>query len=89
MTLEEKIEQIKEIAEETIILRNPDYAGALVGMAAGEDRVVYDYGKMIKYLMKKDGMTPEEAADFIMYNTLRSLPYMGDKVPIIMMPMEC
>lgn len=88
MTLEEKIEQIKEIAEETIILRNPDYADALVGLAVVEDRVVYDYCKMIKYLMKKDGMTPEEAADFINYNTLRSLPYMGDKAPIIMLPME-
>lgn len=87
MTLEEKIEQIKEIAEETIILRNPDYADALIGMTE-EGRAVYDYCKMIKYLMKKDGMTPEEAADFIRYNTLRSLPYMGDKAPVIMMPME-
>lgn len=89
MTLEEKVERIQELAQEdgTVILRDPDYADALIGIT-GEGRAVYDLNKMVKWLVQNDGMTEEEALDFIMYNTLRSLPYMGDKAPIIMMPLE-
>ena len=89
MTLEEKVERIQELAQEdgTVILRDPDYADALIGMT-GEGRAVYDLNKMVKCLVQNDGMTEDEVLDFIMYNTLRSLPYMGDKAPIIMMPLE-
>lgn len=89
MTLEEKVERIQELAQEdgTVILRDPDYADALIGITE-EGRAVYELNKMVECLVQNDGMTPEEAADFIMYNTLRSLPYMGDKAPIIMMPLE-
>lgn len=89
MTLEEKVERIQELApeDETVILRNPDYADALIGMT-GEGRAVYDLNKMVKCLVQNDGMTEDEALDFITYNTVRSLAYMGEKAPIIMTPLE-
>ena len=90
MTLEEKVERIQELAQEdgTVILRDPDYADALIGITE-EERAVYDLNKMVECLVQNDEMTEDEALDFIMYNTFRALPYMGDKAPIIMMPMEC
>ena len=89
MTLEEKVEHIQELAQEdgTIILRDPDYADALIGIT-GEGRAVYDLNKMVECLVQNDGITKTEALDFIMYNTFRALPYMGEKAPIIMTPLE-
>lgn len=39
---------------------------------------------MIIDFMETEGVTEEEAIDFIDYNTIRSLPYFGEKAPIIM-----
>ena len=44
--------------------------------------------KMIEYLIENDGMSYEEAVEFIEYNTLRSIPYAGDKAPIILNRIE-
>ena len=41
------------------------------------------YEKMIEFLVKEDNMTEEEAIEFIDYNTLRTIPYMGSLHPII------
>lgn len=89
MTLEEKVERIQELAQEdgTVILRDPDYADALIGIT-GEGRAVYDLNKMVECLVQNDGMAEDEALDFITYNTFRSLAYMGEKAPIIMTPLE-
>ena len=43
---------------------------------------------MVDHLVKKDGISSEEAIEFIEYNTIRALPYAGEKCPIIMYPME-
>jgi len=70
--------------EETVIFENPDFASAFIGISA-DDRAVYDYAKMIQHLVAKDNMTPEEAADFIDYNTVRSLGYVEGHPVIVML----
>lgn len=69
--------------ENFIIFENPDYDSAIIGITEN-NQVVYDYEKMIEHLMQEDDMDYEEAADFISYNTIRSLPYAGEGAPIIM-----
>ena len=69
--------------ENFIIFENPDYDSAIIGITEN-NQVVYDYEKMIEYLMQEDDMDYEEAVDFISYNTIRSLPYAGECAPIIM-----
>ena len=68
---------------ESIVFENPDYDSAIIGITEN-NQVVYDYEKMIEYLMQEDDMDYEEAVDFISYNTIRSLPYAGEGAPIIM-----
>lgn len=75
-------EKLAEISEEAIVFENPDYDRAIIG-ADTEGRAVYDYDEMVRCLMEDDGMTEEEAADFIDYNTIRSLPYAGEMAPVI------
>ena len=69
--------------EDVIIFENPSYDSAFVGVSEC-NRAIYDYDKMIECLSKEDNITYEDATDFISYNTIRALPYMGEGAPIIM-----
>lgn len=74
--------------EEAVIFDGPDFDEAIVGVT-DEGQVVYDYDAMVQCLMKQDGISMEEAIDFIEYNTIRALQYIDlpdarEKPPIIM-----
>ena len=38
---------------------------------------------MIEDLMLTENMSYEDAVEFIDYNTIRAIPYMGEKAPIV------
>ena len=59
------------------------YDTALIGVTQ-DDRAVYDYDLMVEWLMEDQGFTEEEAVDWIDYNTIRALPYMGADGPIVL-----
>lgn len=73
--------------EDVTYLTNYSYDDALIGIS-DDNRAVYDYDKMVKWLIEKEDFTEEEAIEWIDYNTIRALPYMGEKAPIIMYPIE-
>lgn len=68
-------------------LTNYSYDDALIGVSH-DGRAVYDYNLMIDWLMKEEGWTDNEAIEWIEYNTVRALPYMGSSAPIIMYGLE-
>lgn len=70
--------------EESIVFENPDYDSAIIGYDANDNRVIYDFERMAEHLMDVDGMTYEEAIEFIEYNTLRAIPYAGSNPPIVL-----
>ena len=59
------------------------YDDAFIGVSE-DGRAVYDYDLMVLWLIEHEGMTEDEAVDWISYNTIRSLPYVGEKAPIVM-----
>lgn len=67
-----------------VLFSNFDYEDAFIGVS-NDDRAIYDWEKMVAYLVDKQGMSEEEAVDWIDYNTIRALAYY-DKAPIIMYP---
>ena len=69
--------------EDSLVFDNPSYDNSIVGVTT-DNRVVYDYDKMIVELMEDEGWSYDDAVDWIDYNTIRSLPYAGEKSPIIM-----
>lgn len=84
----ESLEQLQKFFEEhgiegTAYFTEPSYVTAIIGMTHDE-RLVYDYDKMVEFLMRQDGISNEEAIEFIDYNTIRTIPYMGDKAPVVM-----
>ena len=72
--------------DNVIILTNPDYDAALIGVST-DNRAVYDYSKMLECRCA-DGMTDDEAVEFIEYNTVRAIAYAGPAGPIIFHPLE-
>jgi len=79
-------ELIKENGyEDIVIFENPSYDSALIGISE-DNRAIYDYDKMIEFLMSEDDLSYEDAADMISYNTVRSLQYTPNS-PIILYPL--
>lgn len=68
-------------------LTNYSYDDALIGVSE-DGRAIYDYEKMVEWLMEEEGLTDVEAVEWIEINTIRALPYMGADAPIIMYPLE-
>lgn len=85
MTAAEKI--LAAGYEDIVIFENYSYDDALIGVTE-DGRAVYDFDKMVLWLVETEGFTVEEAIEWIEYNTIRALPYMGDDAPIIMYPLE-
>lgn len=89
MELNELKELITEYTDEDVIVfDNPSYTTAFIGLS-NDNRAVYDYDRMLEYLVEQDDMSYEDAADFISYNTERALDYMSDgNKPIIVYNIE-
>ncbi len=72
--------------ENIIVFENTGYPTAFIGVSFdhGYYRAVYDHELMIESLMVENGMTMEDAMEFIDFNTLRALSYAGSGGPIVL-----
>lgn len=66
--------------DECIVFRDYDYADAIIGISHN-NQVIYDYDKMVEWLMLKDNLSETEAIEFIEYNVINALG--GDNYPIV------
>lgn len=64
-------------------LVNESYDDALIGVSE-DGRAIYDFDKMVEWLMNKYGWSYVESIEWIEVNTIRALPYMGSDAPIVM-----
>lgn len=55
--------------EDTIVIDGEAYADAFIGITSN-GIAIYDYEMMVEGLMKHDGMTEEEAMEWIDYNII-------------------
>ena len=69
--------------ENIVVFDNVGYDDALIGVSE-DGRAIYDYDLMVKWLVDNDNMTISDAVEWIDYNTIRALPYAGEKAPIVM-----
>ena len=84
MTAEQKL--LDNGYEGVKYLTDFSYDSALIGVTE-DNRAVYDYEKMVEWLVTEQEFIEEEAADWISYNTIRALPYFGEGAPVIMFPL--
>lgn len=84
MTTEERL--LDAGYEDVVFFTNYSYDDALIGVTE-DNRAVYDYEKMVRWLMHIEGWSETTAQEWIEYNTVRSLPYGGESAPIIVYPL--
>lgn len=72
--------------EDLMLLENYSYDDALIGVTE-DGRAVYDFDKMVVWLVEKQGFEQMEAIEWIEFNTIRALPYFED-APLIMYPLQ-
>ena len=86
--LRERINEILLQQDENALLMD-GFDEALIGFSQRINEpllAVYSYSKMMNSLMERDGMTDEEAMEYIDYNCVGS--WVGEQTPIIVMPLE-
>lgn len=72
------------------IFNCPSYDNSIVGCTES-GAIVYDFELMIdEFMSENPECTKEEAAEFINYNTIRTIPYMTDHMipPVILYPIQ-
>ena len=77
-----KPEVRERLDDEALVFDNPAYDNSIIGQTF-DGRAIYDVELMAEELAEDDEITLEEAMDFIDYNAIRSLPYAGDKAPVV------
>lgn len=83
-----RVQEIADGHEEAVILIDGhDDAIIGTGEAAGL-RVFYSIDRILKTLMKRDGMTYEEASEFFSYNIERPFSNMSKGSPIFIEPIK-
>jgi hypothetical protein len=74
---------LAENYEGTKILTERYFDTAIVGIT-NEDRVVYDFDKLVEALVTNEHMKLHEAQEYIEYNVIRALPYIKEQAPVIL-----
>lgn len=85
MTAEEKL--LDAGYEDVQLFDGYEYDDALIGVTS-DGRAVYDFNMMVDWLMREEGWSDIDAIEWIEYNTIRALPYMGAKAPIVIYSLE-
>lgn len=79
-------EFLESLEQDTIVL-DPEYFDNAITGITDDGRLIYSYDKLIEAYMAGENCGYEDAVDWIEYNTLRAIPYMGEKRPIVSMPL--
>ena len=80
----QELEQWAEEVEENLLFAN-GFDDAIIGLGEQYSRttaVVYDYNKCVKVLMDRNGMSKEDALEYMEFNVVSS--YVGEHTPIFL-----
>lgn len=71
-----------KLPKDAVVFDNYAYDNSIIGTTL-DGRVIYSYESMIEELMNDEGYDELAAIEWIDYNTIRALPYAGEKAPIV------
>ena len=76
-------EELANIDPGIIVLNDPSFDNSIIGVA-NDVQVVYSGSRMIEELIDDEGMSYDDAADFLSYDTMRAIQYLPkERAPII------
>ena len=65
-----------------VVFDNYAYDNSIIGTTF-DGRAIYDFDKMVKELMADEDWEEMDTIEWINYNSLRALPYGGEKRPLV------
>lgn len=86
MTTEEVLDELSNAHPE--LLKADGFDDAIIGLVEGwfgkshHSVVCYDYEKCVEILIARDGMEPDEAEEFLQFNTMGA--YVGPNTPVFL-----
>lgn len=72
----------EQLPSDAVVFDNYAYDNSIIGITL-DGRAIYDYNKMVKELMEDEDWNETDATEWVEYNTLRALPYAGEKRPMV------
>lgn len=72
----------EQLPEDAVVFDNHSNDNSIIGITL-DGRVIYSIEAMIREFADEECCTDLEAIEWIEYNTVRTLPYAGDKAPLI------
>jgi hypothetical protein len=72
----------KQLPTDTLVLDNHAYDNSIIGLTF-DGRAIYEFELMCEEFSDDEQCSIEDAIDWVEYNTLRALPYLGEKHPIV------
>lgn len=76
------VEIRNKLPPDAVVFDNHSYDNSIIGTTF-DGRAIYDFNKMVEELMSDEGWNEIDAIEWIEYNTMRALPYCGEKAPVI------
>lgn len=75
----------EEMEEGTVFLEPEYFDEAIIGKARvnGHEVLAYSLQAIIDAVYKHEVQDMDEATEWVEYNTLRAIPYMGEQAPVI------
>lgn len=75
-----KLDKILEVYDNEEILLADGFDEAVVGIEPNTLRLIYSIPRMVDILVEQDGISDEDAIEYLEFNTLNA--YVGEKTPI-------
>lgn len=72
----------EQLPSDAIVFDNHAYDNSIIGTTF-DGRAIYDFNKMVQELINDESWTEEEAIEWIEFNTIRAIPYGGEKAPMV------
>jgi hypothetical protein len=70
----------EKLPPDAIVFDNASYDNSIIG-STFDGRAIYDFNVMVKEYAEDNECDELEAIEWIEYNTMRALPYAGEKAP--------
>jgi hypothetical protein len=70
----------EQLPDGAIVFDNASYDNSIIGITF-DGRAIYDFNLMVNEYAEENDCDEVEAIEWIEYNTMRALPYCGEKAP--------
>ena len=72
----------EQLPPNAVVFDNHAYDNSIIGITF-DGRAIYCFELMVKELVDDEGWTEIDAIEWLEYNTIRALPYGGEKRPLV------